>query len=220
MAFNQMQTIQSLGNKLAMLQEEIEIFGVAATETRHLVGRIGELYACVMTNGQMASKTNQKGYDVVSSTGQRISVKTTATTTGSAHATFNLNTLEYVDRVMIMRINEDLEIEVLFDDSIEQAKQLMNKGVIAYSKLLGTGRSKINLDEIPVVKEVEHNGYKIAEYENGSIIVYKQDKMLKEAIPILRKIATALNIPIVNGNGNPHNTRRLGSLVINSLLNG
>lgn len=39
MALNQMQTIQSLGNNLAMLQQEVEIFGVSATETRHLVGR-------------------------------------------------------------------------------------------------------------------------------------------------------------------------------------
>jgi hypothetical protein len=55
MALSQMQTIQSLGNNLAILQQEVETFG--------------ELYACVITNGQMALNTNEKGYDVVSSTG-------------------------------------------------------------------------------------------------------------------------------------------------------
>lgn len=219
MALNQMQTIQSLGNNLAMLQQEVETFGVSATETRHLVGRIGELYACVITNGQMAPNTNEKGYDVISNNGERISVKTTATTTTSGGATFNLKTLEYVDRVMIMRINEDLEIEVLFDASTEEAKGLMHNGTIAYSKLLGTGRNNINLDKIPIVKEVEYGGYKLVEYENGSITVHEQGKMISPAKPILRDLSVTLNLPIVNSNGNQHNTRTLGSLVINSVIN-
>jgi len=218
MALNQMQTIQSLGNNLAMLQQEVETFGVSATETRHLVGRIGELYACVITNGQMAPNTNEKGYDVVSNNGERISVKTTATTTTSGGATFNLKTLEFVDRVMIMRINEDLEIEVLFDASTEEAQELMYNGTIAYSKILGTDRNNINLDKIPIVKEVEYGGYKIVEYENGSITVHEQGKMISPAKPILRELAATLNLPIVNGNGNQHNTRTLGSLVVNSVV--
>jgi len=219
MALNQMQTIQSLGNNLAMLQQEVEIFGVSATETRHLVGRIGELYACVITNGQMAPNTNEKGYDVVSNIGERISVITTATTTTTGGATFNQNTLEFVDRVMIMRINEDLEIEVLFDAPSDEARKLMHNGTIAYSKLLGIGRNNINLDKIPIVKEVEHGGYKIVEYENGSITVHEHSKMISPAKPILRDLAANLNLPIVNSNGNQHNTRTLGSLVINAVIN-
>jgi len=214
-----MQTIQSLGNNLAMLQQEVEIFGVSATETRHLVGRIGELYACVITNGQMAPNTNEKGYDVVSNIGERISVITTATTTTTGGATFNQNTLEFVDRVMIMRINEDLEIEVLFDAPSDEARKLMHNGTIAYSKLLGIGRNNINLDKIPIVKEVEHGGYKIVEYENGSITVHEHSKMISPAKPILRDLAANLNLPIVNSNGNQHNTRTLGSLVINAVIN-
>lgn len=219
MALNQMQTIQSLGNNLAMLQQEVETFGVSATETRHLVGRIGELYACVITNGQMAPNTNEKGYDVVSNNGERISVKTTATTTTSGGATFNIKTLEFVDRVMIMRINEDLEIEVLFDASTEDARELMHNGTIAYSKLLGTGRNNLNLDKIPIVKEIEYGGYKIMEYENGSITVHEAGKMISPAKPILRELAASLNLSIVNSSGNQHNTRTLGSLVVNSVIN-
>ena len=219
MALNQMQTIQSLGNNLARLQEEVETFGVSATETRHLVGRIGELYVCVITNGQMAPNTNEKGYDVVSSNGDRISVKTTAPTTTSGGALFNLKTLEYVDRIMIMRLNENLEIEVLLDTSTKEAKELMHNGTIAYSKLLGTGRNNINLDKIPIVKEVEYGSYKIVEYENGSITVHEQGKMISPAKPVLRELAANLNLPIINGSGNQHNTRTLGSLVINAVIN-
>jgi hypothetical protein len=217
MPLNQMQTIQSLGNNLAILQQEVEIFGVSATETRHLVGRIGELYACVITNGQMASNTNEKGYDVVSNAGERISVKTTATTTTSGGALFNLKTLHLVDRIMIMRINEDLEIEVLLDAPTIEAKELMHKGTIAYSKLFGTGRNNINLDDMLILSEVEYQGYKIVEYENGSITLHQQGKMIAPAKPTLRKLAARLNIPIHNGNGNQHNTRTLGGLIVKAV---
>jgi hypothetical protein len=212
-----MQTIQSLGNNLAILQQEVETFGVSATETRHLVGRIGELYTCVITNGQMAPNTNERGYDVVSSTGERISVKTTATTRASGGALFNLKTLHLVDRIIIMRINEDLEIEVLLDAPTEKAKELMHKGTIAYSKLFGSGRNNINLEKIAVVKKVEFGGYTIIEHENGSIAVHQNGKMITPAKPILRKLAGDLNISLINGNGNPHNTRILGSLIINAV---
>ena len=217
MALSQMQTIQSLGNNLAILQQEVESFGVPATEIRHLVGRIGELYACVITNGQMALNTNEKGYDVVSITGERISVKTTATTTTSGGALFNLNTLHLVDRIMIIRINEDLEIDVLLDEPVEEARKLMHKGTIAYSKLFGTGRNNINLDKIPIVKQVEYKDCTIIEYENGSIAVHQHEKMVTPTKPLLRELANSLNISVLNGNGNQHNTRTLGSLIIKSI---
>lgn len=44
------------------------------TELRPLTGRIGELYVAMITRGQMALATNQKGGDVVSALGERISV--------------------------------------------------------------------------------------------------------------------------------------------------
>ncbi len=74
MALTQMQLIQSLGEALAWFEREIN-WGVPATELRHLCGRIGELYVAMITNGQMATQVNQRGYDVVSAAGERISVK-------------------------------------------------------------------------------------------------------------------------------------------------
>lgn len=77
MALTQMQIIQSLGEAMSWFERELQ-WGVEPTELRHLIGRIGELYAALISNGQMATEVNQKGYDVVSEKGERISVKTTA----------------------------------------------------------------------------------------------------------------------------------------------
>jgi len=63
MALTQMQIIQSLGEAMTWFERELT-WGVPPTELRHLIGRIGELYAALITNGQMATEVNQKGYDV------------------------------------------------------------------------------------------------------------------------------------------------------------
>ncbi len=102
MALTQMQLIQSLGEAMSWFERELA-WGVSPTELRHLCGRIGELYAAVISNGQMASDVNQKGYDVVASTGERISVKTTASMDNAGHVSFNVNTLSHVDRVITLR---------------------------------------------------------------------------------------------------------------------
>lgn len=65
MALTQMQIIQSLGEAMSWFERELQ-WGVEPTELRHLIGRIGELYAALISNGQMATEGNQKGYDVVS----------------------------------------------------------------------------------------------------------------------------------------------------------
>lgn len=65
MALTQMQIIQSLGEAMAWFERELN-WGVPPTDLRHLCGRIGELYAALITNGQMTTEVNQQGYDVVS----------------------------------------------------------------------------------------------------------------------------------------------------------
>ena len=61
-ALTQMQIIQSLGEAMSWFERELT-WGVPPTELRHLIGRIGELYAALITNGQMATEVNQQGYD-------------------------------------------------------------------------------------------------------------------------------------------------------------
>ena len=221
MAISQMALIQSLGEAMAWFEREVA-WGVPATELRHLCGRIGELFVAVITNGQMTKEVNQKGYDVVSSSNERISVKTTATLGSASHVTFNPRTLGVVDRVIVLRINtEEREIETLLDVPIAKAIELMGsesggKRSISLSKLV----AKAHRDRGPAkaITEVKQGNYTVRELENGSIEVEHDGVLVVPVMPILRQLAAALNIGLLNGAGNPHNTRQLGSLVIKSLL--
>ncbi len=97
--------------------ETIEL-GCAATEVRHLIGRLGEFYCAIETNGILAKEVNQHGFDVVSENGRRISVKTTAQKSG--FVAINKKTLNKVDDLMIVQyINNELQI--IYFDTIENA---------------------------------------------------------------------------------------------------
>jgi len=216
MALTQMQIIQSLGEAMAWFERELQ-WGVPPTELRHLSGRIGELYAALITNGQMATEVNQHGYDVVGSDGERISVKTTAVMSPSGHIAFNPNTLDKVDRIVILRINTDeMQIETLLNETTNKAKELMSSlnpsgnVSISLSKLISSPREKLN---IPAIKTVVVPPYEIRELENGTIEV-ECEGILCPALPALRELAKQYNISALNSNGNPYNTRQLGSLII------
>ena len=184
MALTQMQVIQSLGEAMAWFERELQ-WGVPPTELRHLSGRIGELYAALITNGQMATEVNQKGYDVVRADGERVSVKTTAMMGTSGPIAFNRNTLDKVDRVVILRINtEEMQIETLFNDSVEKAKELMGdanssgKMSISQSKLTGTPKMR---SEIATIKTLSIPPYVINELENGTIEVASNGEFISPA---------------------------------------
>ncbi len=97
--------------------ETIEL-GCAPTEVRHLIGRLGEFYCALNTNGTLAKETNQHGFDVISEEGRRVSVKTT--TQKSGFIAINKKTLDKVDDLMILQyINNELQI--IYYDKIENA---------------------------------------------------------------------------------------------------
>lgn len=217
MALTQMQIIQSLGEAMSWFERELQ-WGVPPTELRHLIGRIGELYSALITNGQMATEVNQKGYDVVSDNGERISVKTTAMMKSSGHIAFNINTLDKVDRIIILRINtEEMQIETLLNETIESAKALMGKSSvngkvsIALSKLIYLPKERA---DISTIKIANTGDYVLRELENGAIEATKNGEYISPAKPVLRELAKQLNVSIVNSNGNAYNTRQLGSLLI------
>lgn len=222
MALTQMQIIQSLGEAMNWLEKELS-WGADPRELRHLMGRIGELYVAMYTNGNMADNVNEKGYDVVTKENERISVKTTARTTSTGFVSFNPNTLQFVDRVIILRFNEeDMELEILLDASIDQAKQLMSqrsdgKLFIPMSKIYKAEKKVRADEEISVVKEAEYGDYQIRELESGSIEIYENGVKQPVVKPVLREIADALSIPLFNSKGNPYNTRQLGTLIIKLL---
>lgn len=219
MALTQMQLIQSLGEALAWFEREIN-WGVPATELRHLCGRIGELYVAMITNGQMATAVNQHGYDVVSATGMKISVKTTAQSGYEGHVSFNPNTLALVDRVFVLRVNtEDMQVEVLLDKPVDEVRALLSGGengklVLPLRRLV---RKPVIRSDEQTVKRVSYQDYEIAELETGTIEVFRNGVPQVPVKPVLREIAFALNVSLLNGAGNPLTTRQLGTQVIKSV---
>ena len=103
---------------LDIIKLEIIELGCAATEVRHVIGRLGEFYCAIETNGTLAKEVNQHGFDVISGDGRKISVKTTAQTIG--FVAINKKTLNKVDDLMILQyINNELQI--IYFGTIEDA---------------------------------------------------------------------------------------------------
>ncbi|EPV8633992.1 MULTISPECIES: DUF6998 domain-containing protein [Enterobacterales] len=227
MSLSQFQIIQSLGKSLEWLQQELS-WGVSAQELSHLTGRIGELYTAMYTYGQMALENNQHGYDVISSEGERISVKTITT---SNHVSFTKSTLSYVDRIVILEINTtDLEINILVDSKKEELLPLLrdtngkkllyplgnkirDKNAIKSSKT----REIKPLSEMEIREEVYYKNHIIRQYENGTIEVLTDGISEKITKPTLIKIAKELSVSPINSAGSKMNTRQLGDKVIKNI---
>lgn len=216
MALTQMQLIQSLGEAMAWFERELQ-WGVPPTELRHLCGRIGELYAALITNGQMAVAVNQQGYDVVSAQGERISVKTTAMMGGGGHIAFNPRSLNQVDRVIVLRVNtEEMQVETLLDMPVVDAVAMMTpegegKRILSLSRLVKKSKPR---SEIRTATEVTYEGLVIRELESGTIELERGGAIVTPVLPALKELALRLNVPLLNANGNPFNTRQLGSQII------
>ncbi|WNL48382.1 hypothetical protein RKE25_22885 (plasmid) [Dyella sp. BiH032] len=218
MALTQMQQLQSLGEALAWLERELN-WGVEAKALPHLCGRIGELYACVLTNGQMALQANQRGYDVVSAAGERVSVKTT-TRSLPCQIPFNANTLSEVDRVVVVRINtEDMQVEQVYDELSSVARTAMagREGGKLMLTVRGLASPPGEAKPLAVAREAFHNGSKVVELENGTIQVWSSGQLVEPTKPALREMAKGLGITLTNGSGNEYNTRTLGSHVLDAL---
>lgn len=220
MALTQMQIIQSLGEAMNWFERELS-WDVPPTELRHLCGRIGELYAALITNGQMATEVNQKGYDVVSEDGDKISVKTTAQLGSGGHVNFNSDTLKFVDRIIILRVNtEEMQVETLLNLTTSETIELMGpdkngKRSLALSKLTKTPKDKADIKSI---KKVEFQGYTVRELETGTIEVELNDVLVSPTKPELRNLAKLLNVSLLSSNGHLLNTRQLGSQVMKTII--
>jgi hypothetical protein len=216
----QVQIIQSQAEALSWFEKEIS-WGVSAGELNHLTGRIGELYAAMITRGQMALDTNQHGYDVVSASNERISVKTVTTST---HVDFNQNTFHHVDRLMVLRVNVDDEkgvsVEELLDVGVDEARKLLrdpgnNKLVYPISRAAREARP---VEDLEITARAPYSDIEIVKYESGAIRVFRdgaeQPVVAKE---ILRSIASKVGVDVFNSKGGLKNTQQLGSDVIRAL---
>lgn len=91
-----------------ILRLEMNILNCKPTELRHLIGRIGEFFCAIHTNGSLARETNQHGFDVIAN-GRKISVKTTAQT--NSFITVNQNTFpQFDDFFVVQYVNDTFKI--------------------------------------------------------------------------------------------------------------
>lgn len=214
----QTQIIQSLGEALAWFERE-RAWGVPAAELRHLTGRIGELFAAMITRGQMALETNQRGYDVVGADGARISVKTV---TSRHTVTFNDSTLGQADRVMVLLLVDDpdkgLSIEELIDEDrptfMSRLSEVRNGDRTLY---LPRAASEKPDHALTVTDSALFDGHFVTRFENGSIRVEVDGSEVKPAKPALRQLAARLGVSIETPAGVPKNTQLLGSHIIKAI---
>lgn len=216
----QVQIIQSLAEALAWFEKELS-WGVPPAELSHLTGRIGELYAAMITRGQMALETNQRGYDVVSSSNERISVKTVTTST---QVSFNLSTFDVVDRVMVLRVNVDdergISVEELLDETAEAAKDRMRlgDGKYVYPIPQGAQREQRPVEDLRVTARANYSDLEIVRYESGAIRIL-QDGVVQPVVvkEVLRPIAAKVGVDLENARGEAKNTQTLGADVIRAI---
>ncbi|MFJ4393719.1 DUF6998 domain-containing protein [Pseudomonas sp. NPDC089396] len=127
----------ALRDRQARLLEELS-WGFPLGELTDLTGRMGELYAALALGGTMAKQVNQAGYDVLSSSGERVSVKTVTSLDCWQMIHFRKATWHLVDRMVIVHLNpETAELNVLYDAKALEAKAIMSKGnSLALSRLI------------------------------------------------------------------------------------
>lgn len=97
-----------------LAQFEVSKLGIRPTEARHLIGRLGEFYCALVVDGSISRVVNQHGFDVISASGRRISVKTTAQKSG--FVAISSKTLEKVDDLMILQYKNGHLDEVYYGD--------------------------------------------------------------------------------------------------------
>lgn len=216
----QVQIIQSLASMLSIFEQEMS-WGVSPGEHNHLTGRIGELYAAMITRGQMALATNQRGYDVVSARNERISVKTVTT---SSHVTFNRATFDQVDRIIVLRINVDEErgvsVEELLDVLTADAGEVLRDrgGNLTYSVAQGSPREPRPLGEMSITARATYGDIDIVRYESGQVRILKDDAEMPVNVKgTLRPIAAEVGVDTVWPGGVAKNTQVLGLDVIRAL---
>ena len=214
---SQVQIIRSLAEALAWFEKELG-WGVNPSELRHLTGRIGELYTAMITRGQMALAVNQRGYDVISAEGQRISVKTV---TISNHLTFRKSTIQEVDRVVVLRINidgEEASIEEVVDAPASAFLATCQESADGYRYgIRGKSTAPVDFENLMVSARAEIDRRSIVQYENGTIVVEEDGRRVPVAKLILRDVAKKIGVSLLNGSGNKKNTRQLGCDIIATL---
>lgn len=112
-----------------------------------------------------------------------------------------------------------MQVETLLDMAAVDAMAMMSaeskgKRTLSLRRLIRPSKPR---DELITLNIVTFRGYTIRELENGSVVIEQDGRQLYPAKAVLRELALHLNISLINANGNPLNTRSLGSQVIQSV---
>lgn len=74
-----------------------------------------------------------------------------------------------------------------------------------------------DLSDLRVTAEGRHGALTVRQLENGTILVERDGAREAPALPALRTIARELGVDVLNGSGNPKNTRTLGADILTVL---
>lgn len=116
----------------AILAMELHLLSTSATELRHLIGRLGEFKCAIAVDGELAPNANQRGYDVISADGRKISVKTTAQRNG--FVPISASTAALADDLMVIHYRDGVFSTILH--------RPMAEVLIHCRKWRGKGKSK------------------------------------------------------------------------------
>jgi hypothetical protein len=130
--------------------------------------------------------------------------------------------------IVTKKQNRILKNTVKHCDNQDDWKELYKKAKIQYDifpisgnkheplKVLTFTNGKRNSDSL--AREASYKDWRIKRLPSGRIEIFHRNQLLLAALPALVDLAKKLNVSLVNGNGNPLNTRQLGSNLINHIL--
>lgn len=127
----------------AILTMELHLVGAAATELRHLIGRLGEFKCALAVGGALAPTTNERGYDVIGADGRKISVKTTAQRSGFIGIRASTSIL--ADDIMVIQYQDGTFTTILHRPMAE---------VIPHCRVW-KGKGKSKTDDKPLSYEID-----------------------------------------------------------------
>lgn len=144
--------------------------GISPQELRAHTGVIGEAYVADYLGVKLSARNNQPGYDLVDLDGLRVSVKTITTSTGVA---LNQNTLDFVDRVVVVWLGTDadeLDLVIVYDKSIED---FVSESAEPYSGSLRLHRSAMSFPLKPAATSKFELGQVVDTHLEGDVLFQK-----------------------------------------------
>lgn len=193
--------------------------GISPQELRAHTGILGEAFVADYLGVTLSAANNQPGHDLVDADGLRVSVKTITT---SNHVLLNENTIDQVDRVVVVWMDtkeDELDVVIVYDKDVETClkdcavssgrKLRLVRGAMTFpysSKLEG----KFELGD--VIETHKINDLVIRKHQSGSFTVLVGGEP-QPARPHLIALRDEMGLPDKVNN----TTRTLGAQIFGAL---